>query len=81
MIVFDSSPLLLTSEAEILASQVGQIALIVKANGTPRQSVLNAVAKLDRSKPIGCVLNQQVRDLDGSAEGEYYGFGYGSEEQ
>lgn len=78
MIVFDSSPLLLTSEAAVLASQVGQIALIVKANSTPRQAVLNALEKLDRTKPIGCVLNQQARELE-LGDAEYYGYGYGTD--
>ncbi len=58
MIVFDSSPLLLTSEAAVLASKVGQIVVVVRASETPQSAVLAAIEKLDHTKPIGCVLNQ-----------------------
>ena len=36
IVVFDSSPLLLTTEAGVLASKVGQIVLVVRANETPQ---------------------------------------------
>ena len=76
MIIFDSSPLLLTSEAVVLGGQVGQVALVVKANSTPRQAIQSAIEKLDHSKPISCVLNQQSRELEAN-DGDYYGYGYG----
>jgi protein-tyrosine kinase len=76
MIIFDSSPLLLTSEAVFLGGQVGQVALVVKANSTPPQAVQSALEKLDRSKPISCVLNQQSPELEAN-DGDYYGYGYG----
>jgi Mrp family chromosome partitioning ATPase len=58
MIVFDSSPLLLTSEAVALATHVGQIALVVRASETPRPAVLAALDKLDSEKAIGLILNR-----------------------
>ena len=58
IVVFDSSPLLLTTEAPILASHVGQIVLIVQANKTPQQAVLVALERLDQSKAINLILNQ-----------------------
>jgi exopolysaccharide/PEP-CTERM locus tyrosine autokinase len=77
LIIFDTSPLLLTSEAAILASQVGQVVVIVHADTTSRHAVASAIEKLDRSKPIGCVLNQQSARL-GAVYG-YYGYGeYGT---
>lgn len=76
MIVFDSPPQLLTSEAPVLASHAGQILVIVKANSTPQQAVLTALEKLNLEKPIGLVLNQQVRQIE-SITGDYYGYGYG----
>jgi exopolysaccharide/PEP-CTERM locus tyrosine autokinase len=69
VIVFDSSPLLLTSEAAVLAQQVGQIVVVVRANETPQQAVLAAIEKLDASKAIACILNQS----DGSRAGSEYG--------
>jgi len=73
ILLFDSSPLLLTSEATVLAAQAGQIVLVVRANGTPRQAVVSALEKVDHSKPVACVLNQQSAKL-GLVE-SYYGYG------
>jgi exopolysaccharide/PEP-CTERM locus tyrosine autokinase len=58
MIVFDSSPLLVSSEAAALAHHVGQIAFVVRANETPQQAVLAALEKLDPQKAVGCILNR-----------------------
>ena len=78
MVIFDSSPLLLTTEAAVLASKVGQIVLIVRANETPQQAVLAAIEKLDPAKPIGAVLNQTYDTHLGFSYGDYYGsYGYG----
>ena len=71
MIVFDSSPLLLTTEAVALASKVGQIALVVRANSTPRQAVRSAVERLDPSKAVSCILNQSYRTETGLDYGDY----------
>lgn len=73
MIVFDSSPLLLTTEASVLASKIGQVVVVVRANETPREAVLAALEKLDPEKAIGCVLNQSRGAVESS---EAYGYGY-----
>lgn len=70
IIVFDSSPLILTTEAAALASQVGQIVMIVRADSTPQQSVLAALEKLDPEKATNCVLNQ----TSGSDTSDSYGY-------
>jgi exopolysaccharide/PEP-CTERM locus tyrosine autokinase len=75
MIVFDSSPLLLTTEAPVLASKVGQVVVVVRADSTPRQAVLAALEKLDQTKAIGCVLNQSWGTSDLSEGYGYYGLG------
>ena len=72
MIVFDSSPLLLTTEAVALASQVGQVLMVVRADSTPQESVLAALEKLDPEKAINCVLNQ-TSGADLSESYGYYG--------
>jgi exopolysaccharide/PEP-CTERM locus tyrosine autokinase len=69
VIIFDSSPLLATNESQVLAKLVGQVLVVVRANGTPRPAVEEAVALLDRSKHVGLVLNQ-LRTLFGL--GTYY---------
>ena len=79
IIVFDSSPLLMTSEAAALAQQVGQIVVVVRANETPRPAVLAALEKLDSSKAVACVLNQGYGAASGLGYGEYGDYGsYGS---
>jgi receptor protein-tyrosine kinase len=70
IILFDSPPLLLTSEARVLASYVGQIVLVVEAGHTPRRSVLEAIELLDRSKAINLVLNKS-RKLVGIGDYNY----------
>ena len=77
MIVLDSSPLLLTTEAISLASQVGQVLMVVRADSTQQQSVLAALQKLDPEKAINCVLNQ-TSGADLSESYGYYG-DYGDE--
>lgn len=72
VVVFDSPPILVTTESEIVAQLVGQIVLVVRAGSTPQAAVLDAVDLLGE-KPIGIVLNQVVREVSSS----YYGYGYG----
>jgi exopolysaccharide/PEP-CTERM locus tyrosine autokinase len=75
IVVFDSSPLLLTTEAAVLASKVGQVVVVVRANETPQQAVLAALEKLDPTKAIGCVLNQSWGASEHADGYGYYGYG------
>lgn len=73
MILFDSSPLLATAEAQALAMAVGQILLVVKAGSTGRaavESALSLVAAPDKS--VSLILNQSRK-----AYGDYYAGYYG----
>lgn len=76
MVVFDSSPLLLTAESPILSTQIGQVALVVMANATPRQAVLEAIEKLDSDRAIGLILNKAAQGGDILKYGNGYGYGY-----
>lgn len=79
MIVFDSPPLLATSEAQALAMAVGQIVLVVKAASTERAAVdaaVSLVAAPDRR--ISIILNQS-RKAHGDYYAGYYGGYYGAE--
>jgi exopolysaccharide/PEP-CTERM locus tyrosine autokinase len=69
IVLFDSPPLLLTSEARVLAAYVGQIVVVVEAGVTPRRSLLEAVELLDPSKAINLVMNKS-QQLFGI--GDYY---------
>lgn len=73
IILLDSPPLLITSEAQALATQVGQIALIVEAGETTQQSLLQTIEVLDSDKAINIILNKSRH----SSQFGYYGGDYG----
>ena len=72
IVVFDSPPLLLTSEARVLAGLMGQIVLVVEESVTPQPLVKEALGMLQNNEIVGLVLNK-TRRKHGS---EYYGYGY-----
>lgn len=76
VVLFDSPPLLVTSEAQALASQVGQITLIVEAGKTTYQELARAVEVLGSDKAVNAVLNKS-RNWKWLRGGEYSGeYGY-----
>ena len=78
IIIFDSPPLLLTTESAVLASQMGQIVVVVHAESTPQSAVRRALNTIE-SCPVRLMLLNQARvDADGSY-GYGYGYGYGYE--
>ena len=77
VIIIDSSPLLLASDAAVVSSHVGQVLLVVKAAHTLRHQVMEAVGKIDSSKAVNLVLNQ-ARFGGETLEYGQYGYGYGS---
>lgn len=72
IVVFDSPPLLLTSESRVLAGVVGQVVLVVQAGVTPQQAVLNALSHVPEGISTGLVLNQSEVERGGDY---YYGYG------
>ncbi len=72
LIVFDSAPLLMTTEASVLASQVGQIVVVVRASKTPQASVLEALSRLDHSRAVALLLNQAGPSSGSGLYGDYY---------
>jgi len=69
IIIFDSPPLLAASEAGVLASQVGQIVLVVEAGKTSEATLKDALGQIDSSKVAGLLLNKgEIQNL---------GYGYG----
>ena len=75
VIIFDSPPILATSDAVVLSNLVGQLVFVVESGRTYQGHVKDALGLIDSSKPVGLVLNK-VRKTAGSS---YYGYGsYGS---
>jgi len=58
IVVFDSPPLLAASEAAALASQVGQIVVVVEAGRTSETSLKHALGRIDTSRVTGLLLNK-----------------------
>ena len=77
VVIFDTPPLLLTSEAVVLAGLMGQIVLVVEAGKTPQSVVKDAVALLNPNQIIGVLLNKSERGI-GTGYGLYGYGGYGS---
>jgi receptor protein-tyrosine kinase len=75
IVLADSSPVTLTSEARVLAARAGQVVLVVRAGTTPRGVVLQAIEAIGEEKPLNLVLN---RVSSRSFEEPYGGYGYGS---
>jgi len=71
IVLLDSPPLLLSSESRALIQIAGQVVLVVRAGGTPRQAVQEAIGYIGEGKPLGLILNQSLLAL---SEG-YYGYG------
>ncbi|MEX2123368.1 MAG: XrtA-associated tyrosine autokinase [Woeseia sp.] len=76
IILLDSPPLLITSEAQALASQVGQIALVVEAGATTQQSLLQTIEVLDSDKAINIILNKSRHSSQFGYYGDYGYYGY-----
>jgi len=82
-IILDATPLLATSEPEVLARLVDGILIVVRAGVTPRETVKRAVALLDPKKILGFVLNDVEFKSSGlfsryfGSDGYYSRYGYG----
>jgi protein-tyrosine kinase len=73
IIIFDSPPLLVTTEARVLATLMGQILFVVRAESTLQSDVKRALAAIEAC-PVKLVLLNQARTV---AQGAYgYGYGY-----
>lgn len=80
ILLIDSPPLLVTSEAGVLTSLAGQVVLVVKASSTPQEAVLRAVDTIAEGTRVSLVLNQAdaVREHRYAYYGRYgYGRAYG----
>jgi receptor protein-tyrosine kinase len=76
IIVFDSPPLLVTTEARVLAALMGQILLVVEADGTTQSAVAHALETIDSCPIVLTLLNKAIRsDVGGYAYGGYGGYG------
>lgn len=79
IIIFDSPPLLLTTESRALATHMGQIVIVVNAENTAQAAVKQAITTLEACPVKMLVLNQSRQvssDRYGYGYGQAYGYGH-----
>jgi protein-tyrosine kinase len=74
VLLFDAPPILVTTEASVLAQYMDQVILVIEANRTPREAVQRAIEELDGCNNISLLLNKTTQS---SIFGYDYGYGYG----
>ena len=75
VVVFDSPPLLQTTESPTLSHVAGQIVVVVRAEFTPQPVLLDALKMLEGHPAVSLVLNQSMRTVTSP----YYYYGYGAD--
>lgn len=75
IIIFDSPPLLLTTESRALAAQMGQIVMVVQAEKTLQSDVVHALSTIEAC-PVRLLLLNQARAAAKAGYGYGYGYGY-----
>ena len=76
IVVFDSPPLLPTTEARVLAAVAGQVVMVVRAGWTPQAAVMEGLSLIGERENVSLVL---TRADETGAGGYYYSsYGYGS---
>lgn len=79
LVIFDTPPLLETSESKVVCDLAGQVVMVVKAEATSHAAVLTALHQLREEQPVNFVLNQSRVQ---SGKGSYgYGYDYGYAQQ
>ena len=74
VIIFDSPPLMLTTEARVLASHMGQIVVVVEAQTTTQHAVKESLQQLEGMSNVNLIYNK-TRDIPGIEEKYDYHYG------
>src|SRR3546814_12766880 len=83
ILIFDSPPILATSESVVLTSLMGQIMFVVQADRTKRESVDSALDLIGERQHLGLVPNRSRGGFGNTGFGSYLGalyYGYGEQE-
>lgn len=75
IVIFDSPPLLVATQAQVLAELVGQVVLVIAAEETPQAVVSESVSKLSNCDVVMTLLNKTRKDIDIYGYGHNYGYG------
>jgi exopolysaccharide/PEP-CTERM locus tyrosine autokinase len=79
LVIFDTSPVLVSADTSVIAMNVGQVVMVVEANRTGRASVEEAVSLVNECEQISLVLNRVAASELIDQYGSYYGDGYDRE--
>jgi receptor protein-tyrosine kinase len=77
IIIFDSPPLLATTESCVLASLMGQVLVVVEAGQTTEATLKDALGRIQSNNVVGVLLNKGGAPGSGLYGGYGYGYGYG----
>lgn len=75
IVIFDSPPALSASPASVLATHVGQVVMVVKADETTETALRDALGLLTGCDHIQLLLNNTKFSPTGRNFGAYYGYG------
>lgn len=84
VLIFDSPPILATTESVALTSHMGQVVFVVQAGRTKRESVDSALELIGERSHVGLVLNRTTGGFGSTEFGAYYGsyyYGYGAKRE
>jgi protein-tyrosine kinase len=70
IVIFDSPPLLITTEASVLAAHMGQVVLVVEAEKTTQHAVREALRQIDQCAHVNLIYNKTT----GLPSVDYYGY-------
>lgn len=70
IVIFDSPPLLLTTESHVLAAQMGQVVMVIEAETTTQRDVKEALRRLENCARVDLICNKS-RAFPG---GDHYGY-------
>jgi protein-tyrosine kinase len=77
IIIFDSPPLLATTESCVLAGLMGQVLVVVEAGQTTEATLTEALGRIGSNNVVGVLLNKGAPPGSGLYGGYGYGYGYG----
>ena len=78
IIIFDSPPLLLTTESCVLAGLMGQVLVVVESGRTTEATLKDALSRIESNNNImGVLLNKGTPPGSALYGGYGYGYGYG----
>lgn len=76
ILIFDSPPILATTESVALTSHMGQVVFVVQAGRTKRESVESALELIGDRPHLGLILNRTTGRFGNTDFGAYYGSYY-----